>query len=157
LQEFIAPSIVEFHKTDWHKLGTKLELMDTIFQITNIDVKVLNDIDPQYFSIAKRISWASRRTTTRLEDVAYSLLGLFGVNMPMLYGKGERAFIRLQEEIIRHSDDTSIFAWSNTDNCYRGLLAKTLADFCNCSKFVTSNTKLNRTPYFSQTWACRSN
>jgi hypothetical protein len=108
---------------------------------------VLNDIDPQYFSIAKRMSWASRRTA-RLEDVSYSLLGLFGVNMPMLYGEGERAFIRMQEEIIRHSDDTSIFAWSNTDNRYRGLLAKTPAGFCNCSKFVISNTKLNRTPYF---------
>jgi hypothetical protein len=58
------------------------------------------------------MSWASCRQTTRLEDLAYCLIGFFGVNIPLLYGEGERAFIRLQEEIIRISDDQSIFAWT---------------------------------------------
>lgn len=49
--------------------------------------------------------------TTRIEDRAYCLLGLFDVNMPLLYGEGEKAFIRLQEEIVKDSDDESIFAW----------------------------------------------
>jgi hypothetical protein len=66
---------------------------------------MLKGADPKDFSVAKRMSWASKRTTTRVEDIAYSLLGLFRVNMPMLYNEGERAFIRLQEEIIKHSDD----------------------------------------------------
>ena len=57
------------------------------------------------------MSWAADRQTTRLEDTAYCLLGLFGVNMPLLYGEGEKAFMRLQLEIIRKSDDESIFAW----------------------------------------------
>jgi hypothetical protein len=55
--------------------------------------------------------WASKRTTTRTEDAAYSLLGLFGENMPLLYGEGKNAFARLQEEIIKISDDQTIFAW----------------------------------------------
>jgi hypothetical protein len=54
---------------------------------------------------------ASRRQTTRVEDLAYCLLGLFGVNMPMLYGEGEGAFVRFEEEIVRTSDDHTIFAW----------------------------------------------
>ncbi|KAM6536621.1 hypothetical protein FALCPG4_002610 [Fusarium falciforme] len=62
------------------------------------------------FSVAARMSWASRRVTKRVEDQAYALLGLFNVNMPLLYGEGTRAFRRLQEEIIRTSNDQSILA-----------------------------------------------
>ncbi|KAI8678039.1 HET domain-containing protein [Fusarium keratoplasticum] len=62
------------------------------------------------FSVATRMSWASRRVTKRVEDQAYALLGLFNVNMPLLYGEGTKAFRRLQEEIIRTSNDQSILA-----------------------------------------------
>ncbi|RSL61463.1 hypothetical protein CEP54_006201 [Fusarium duplospermum] len=62
------------------------------------------------FSVATRMSWASGRVTTRVEDQAYALLGLFNVNMPLLYGEGTKAFRRLQEEIIRISNDQSILA-----------------------------------------------
>jgi hypothetical protein len=55
--------------------------------------------------------WASKRRTTRKEDEAYCLMGLFGVNMPLLYGEGNKAFIRLQQEIARTTDDQSILAW----------------------------------------------
>jgi hypothetical protein len=55
------------------------------------------------------MSWAATRTTTRLEDRAYSLLGLFDFNMPMIHGEREQAFIRLQEHIIAKSADESIF------------------------------------------------
>jgi hypothetical protein len=60
-------------------------------------------------SIAERMSWASCRKTERAEDEAYCLLGLFGINMPLLYGEGKNAFLRLQQEILRTSDDASIF------------------------------------------------
>ncbi|KAF2186629.1 HET domain protein [Zopfia rhizophila CBS 207.26] len=147
LQELIAPSNVEFYNSTWHKLGTKENLKDTISAITGIDIEVLRGVDPENFSIAKRMSWAFKRTTTKVEDVAYSLLGLFGVNMPMLYGEGERAFIRLQEEIMKQSDDHSLFAWSSSDSCYRGLLAKSPADFRDCSNIISSRSRLNRAPY----------
>lgn len=64
-------------------------------------------------SIAQRMSWASRRKTKRQEDIAYCLMGIFDVNMPLIYGEGNRAFIRLQEEILKRVNDESIFAWSN--------------------------------------------
>lgn len=57
-------------------------------------------------------SWAAKRKTTRVEDLAYCLLGIFDVNMPMLYGKGRKSFIRLQEEIMKSSYDHTLFAWS---------------------------------------------
>lgn len=144
LQELIAPLNVEFYNSAWDKLGTKESLIDTIAATTGIDVEALKGVDPEHFSVAKRMSWASKRTTTRAEDIAYSLLGLFGVNMPMLYGEGERAFIRLQEEIMKHSDDHSIFAWSSDDNKYRGLLAKSPVDFRNCYNIISSSSRLNR-------------
>jgi hypothetical protein len=65
--------------------------------------------------IATKFAWAARRVTTRIEDRAYSLLGLCGINMPLLYGEGPNAFTRLQLEIIRQSDDEWMFAWSG--NC----------------------------------------
>ncbi|KAK2473493.1 hypothetical protein H9L39_15668 [Fusarium oxysporum f. sp. albedinis] len=62
-------------------------------------------------SIAQRMSWAADRVTTRKEDGAYSLMGIFGINMPLLYGEGDKAFYRLQEEIMGVPDDHSLFAW----------------------------------------------
>lgn len=88
-----------------------------ISKITGIHEGVLGQDVGQFresldaYSIAQRMSWASKRETTRVEDMAYSLLGIFGVNMPLLYGEGEKAFVRLQEEIIKRSDDQSILAW----------------------------------------------
>ena len=64
-------------------------------------------------SVARRMSWASKRETSRMEDTAYCLMGIFSVNMPLLYGEGERAFIRLQEEIMRSEYDHSLFAWDH--------------------------------------------
>ncbi|KAK7952446.1 uncharacterized protein PG986_008174 [Apiospora aurea] len=64
-------------------------------------------------SVASRMFWASKRQTTRSEDAASCLMGLFDVNMPLLYGEGIKAFARLQEEIIKVSTDTSILAFTN--------------------------------------------
>ncbi|KAL5319100.1 hypothetical protein ACEPPN_014170 [Leptodophora sp. 'Broadleaf-Isolate-01'] len=148
LQELIAPSEVAFFNSSWHFLGTKESLRDEISEITGIDVKVLSGKDPELCSAAQRMAWASKRITTRLEDLAYCLLGLFGVNMPLLYGEGERAFIRLQEEIMKHSDDHSLFAWSFAGDGYRGLLAKSPSEFRSCHNVVVAEDKTNRTPYF---------
>jgi hypothetical protein len=149
LQELTAPACVEFYNESWQKIGTKDHLKVTIFEITNIDVAMLAGGDPDDFSVAKRMSWASKRTTTRPEDRAYSLLGLFGVNMPMLYGEGDRAFIRLQEEIMKHSDDQSMFAWKRHGifNWRSGLLAKSPSEFEDCSNIVRARVPWNKNPY----------
>ncbi|KAK4625419.1 Vegetative incompatibility protein HET-E-1 [Fulvia fulva] len=65
-------------------------------------------------SIATRMSWAATRITTREEDIAYSLLGIFNVNMPLLYGEGRKAFRRLQQTLLDQSDDSSIFCWTSS-------------------------------------------
>nr|POF13260.1 vegetative incompatibility protein het-e-1 [Quercus suber] len=82
------------------------------------------------------MSWAASRETTREEDVAYSLIGMFDVNMPMLYGEGaRRAFVRLQEEIMKSNEDHTLFAWvkadtgNETPESYHGLLADCPKDF----------------------------
>ncbi|KAK5161406.1 hypothetical protein LTS14_001202 [Recurvomyces mirabilis] len=116
------------------------EAMQLLIQASRIPFPRLSYYrSPSMFSIAARMSWASGRDATRVEDVAYSLLGLFGINMPLLYGEGENAFNRLQQEIIRSSSDESIFAWRSL--CDSGCEA----DGC-FSRCCSSNTLLARSP-----------
>ncbi|KAI0439503.1 heterokaryon incompatibility protein-domain-containing protein [Xylaria telfairii] len=111
LQELIAPKVIRFYSYDWTLLGSKSELEDLLQKITSIDAFVLSTGTFSQVCVAKRMSWAAKRDTTRVEDQAYSLMGIFGVNMPLIYGEGKKAFLRLQQEIMRVSDDQSLFAW----------------------------------------------
>ena len=112
LQEMIAPSNVQFFNKKWQAIGDKRTLARTIKYITGVPEHILMDgLYGDRPCVAQIMSWAANRTTTRVEDRAYSLMGLLGVNMPMLYGEGMKAFHRLQLEIIRTSNDQSIFAW----------------------------------------------
>ncbi|KAF4821971.1 Vegetative incompatibility protein HET-E-1 [Colletotrichum siamense] len=118
LQELIAPFEVLFYQHNWGLVGKKTQWYNMLSDITGISSSALISYSyPAQFSIAERMSWAAGRETTRDEDVAYCLLGIFNVNMPMLYGEGTKAFRRLQEEIIRTGYDVTIFAW--TDEFYR--------------------------------------
>ncbi|KAH8763052.1 heterokaryon incompatibility protein-domain-containing protein [Diaporthe sp. PMI_573] len=113
LQELIAPLHMKFFDRDWRFCFTKAVASVALSKITGIDFGVLSHhIDLSAVSVAQKMSWAGTRQATRKEDVAYSLLGIFGINMPMLYGEEERAFLRLQAEIISTCPDTTIFAWS---------------------------------------------
>ncbi|RDX45548.1 HET-domain-containing protein, partial [Lentinus brumalis] len=112
LQELIAPDHVVFVASSWEILGTKADLAALLAEITWVPVPVLLlEEEVRDISIARRMSWASSRVTTRTEDEAYSLMGIFEVNMPTLYGEGRQAFRRLQEEIMKNSIDTTLFAW----------------------------------------------
>jgi hypothetical protein len=100
LQELIAPTSVEFFSKDWERLGDKISLERHICEITGIPVAALRGALLSGFSITERMLWARRRKTTREEDQAYSLLGIFNVNMPLIYGeRREKAMKRLEEEI----------------------------------------------------------
>lgn len=114
LQELLAPESVVFLDSDWKRFGTKRDLDTTISNITGIPLRYLRERhDIQNASIAQRMSWVSGRKTKKAEDRVYCLLGIFGINMPLLYGEREAAaFKRLQLEILKDSDDTSIFAWA---------------------------------------------
>ncbi|PIL29218.1 hypothetical protein GSI_09267 [Ganoderma sinense ZZ0214-1] len=114
LQELLAPREVVFLSTEWKYLGTRDDLAPLLQTITGIDRGVLRqEVSLDAVSVAKRMSWASTRETTRLEDEAYSLLGIFDLHMSTMYGEGRRAFRRLQEEILKRIPDQSLFAWGN--------------------------------------------
>ncbi|KAK1818806.1 hypothetical protein LTR12_006733 [Friedmanniomyces endolithicus] len=130
LQELLAPRDVLFCNAQWTLIGhrcihnpSECSSYDAAMSL-NKEIATATNIHPKYLksanayaeaSIACRMSWAAHRKTTRIEDVAYCLLGLFGVHLPPLYGEGENAFRRLQEELLRRSSDQSIFAWFNVN------------------------------------------
>ena len=153
LQELIAPTLVYFLDRQWNIIGEKSELAAEISAITHIGHDYLNlssgrRISLGQTSIATKMSWASKRETSRLEDMAYCLLGIFEINMPLLYGEGRKAFMRLQLEIIRNSDDETIFAWSNPDPYLmeQGMLASWPTWFINCGD-IRTYVKFPRPPY----------
>lgn len=124
LQELIAPSSVEFFNKSWAVIGNKTSLSSHLEDITSIPAAIFS---PSWYnlckgglarqslhllSVAQKLSWASSRRTTRAEDLAYCLMGLFDVHMPLLYGEGEKkAFTRLQAEIAKQTNDQTLFAW----------------------------------------------
>lgn len=152
LQELIAPRNVQFYSAEWVQLGTKSSLSSLLSYTTGIDMDILSDrLDLDSVSIAKRMSWASQRETTRPEDIAYCLMGIFSVHMPLLYGVGERAFIRLQEEIMRYTDDRSLFAWTDPTadpDSPHELLATSPSCFMNSSNIQPYTESWSPVPYF---------
>ncbi|KAI6083897.1 hypothetical protein F4821DRAFT_243908 [Hypoxylon rubiginosum] len=160
LQELLAPKTVLFYDTRWNRIGSKAELTSLISKITLVDEKILIDSDLiNTVPVARRMSWAANRTTTKEEDIAYCLLGIFDVNMPMLYGEGSRAFQRLQEEITKESNDLSIFAirepphsYSNGKaHPYRSLFATSPKDFEGCGNLTHTRTDVHWNNAFALT------
>jgi hypothetical protein len=147
LQELIAPKEVLFFDSNWDFVGTRSTLASQISEHTRIQEHVLVRTGQalrgvlRSISVAQRMIWASERQTTREEDIAYSLMGLFDVNMPLLYGEGDKAFLRLQEAIIHGSEDQSILAFRinlrtdlerhNFESHFSPILAPSVADFCD--------------------------
>ena len=104
LQELVAPELVEFFSKEGQHLGDKKSLEQDIHEVTKIPVNALQGSHLSNFSLPERWQWAENRETTRKEDKAYSLLGIFEVHMPLIYGEGEeKAKKRLQEEIDKAS------------------------------------------------------
>ncbi|KIV98900.1 uncharacterized protein PV09_09346 [Verruconis gallopava] len=145
LQELIAPSDVYFMSKGWKPLGRRSELAAVISQITGIALNIMNEdiltggasLTFQHASFAQRMSWVSRRSTTREEDMAYCLLGLFDISMPVLYGEGLiKAFRRLQEEIVKTSSDHSLFVHDSASTENRSILAETPKAFANYGNVV---------------------
>ena len=109
LQELLAPRRISFYNLNWIFIGVKSDLLDEVSKATNIEKRYLSE--PGYACVAQKMSWLSHRKTSRIEDMSYCMFGLFGINLPLLYGEGERAFNRLQLEILRKSTDESIFVF----------------------------------------------
>ncbi|KAI0361777.1 HET-domain-containing protein [Trametes cingulata] len=153
LQELLAPQDVVFLSRGWEPLGSKYLWPGLLQEITGIDAEVLTFLRPlSSIPIATRMRWAAGRQATRIEDEAYALMGIFGVNMPTIYGEGRRAFKRLQEEIMRQTPDQTLFLWGNSlspgtcSDCLlqapshlrdqQGLLADAPSDFASVPDLV---------------------
>ncbi|KAL2693895.1 hypothetical protein Neosp_000461 [[Neocosmospora] mangrovei] len=147
LQELLAPRSVEFYSADWKHLGSKNNISLDLQRITGINAAYLNGHkEVTEASVAERMSWASGRQTTRVEDIAYCLLGIFNINMPLIYGERDKAFQRLQHAIIREIDDQTILAWGTSfigpgeidqsHHEHQPLLAKSPYAFKDCGDLV---------------------
>ncbi|KAF7951592.1 hypothetical protein EAE96_006896 [Botrytis aclada] len=158
LQELRAPRHLMLFDMHWQLLGTKDRHAKVIGQITYIPEEVI--CGHRYLescNIAQRMSWASSRETTRKEDMAYCLMGLFDVHMLPMYGEGsENAFLRLQQEILKRTSDQTIFLWTASHEPYnQGLLATSPNAFCthyDCFSWRLPHSKLSidsRSPYTS--------
>jgi hypothetical protein len=142
LQELVAPEHIYFFNRGWDFCFTKAEASVELARITSIGLDILrHKKDLANVSVAQKMSWASARQTTRVEDVAYCLLGIFDINMPLMYGEREKAFVRLQTEIIRSTPDLSILAWSDPlvlgmehrpEDLFSGVLALSPKFFNRC-------------------------
>jgi Heterokaryon incompatibility protein (HET) len=144
LQELLAPSRVIFYSKDWGIIGAKsTSLANEISEITGIDIPYLTGESLlASASVARKMYWLSKRNTTRVEDMAYCMLGIFDINLPLLYGEGSKAFTRLQEEIIKVSNDHTIFCWTWTASVPQGwvsLLAPSPETFKFSGDFVKAN------------------
>jgi hypothetical protein len=102
LQELLAPETVVFFSTDGTRIGDKASLATEIARETTIPVAALEN-GPRFmlkYPVEERMNWAKHRRTKREEDAAYCLLGIFEVQMPLIYGEGKtKAFGRLEKEI----------------------------------------------------------
>lgn len=138
LQELIAPRYLLFFDRNWSALGNHFSHAADLERITGIPQGILRITEPEELRdtlralcIAEKMSWAALRSTTRREDMAYCLLGLFNINMPMLYGEGDKAFSRLVEEVVRKTADQSLLAW--TGSATRSIRASGSASQYGCS------------------------
>jgi hypothetical protein len=105
LQELLAPASIKFFTSDWHLIGDKKTMERLIHEITGIPISALQGASLSDFSVDERLSWAKTRKNLRSEDRAYSMLGLFDVSLPFLYGeRGEKAMKRLMRAIEANLD-----------------------------------------------------
>ena len=160
LQELIAPTNLSFFDVEWILRGSKTDLVDDLSNVTGVPKEVLlHEQALSTIAAAAKMSWAAHRECARIEDIAYSLLGIFDLNMPLLYGEEERAFRRLQEEIIK-TNDLSILAWklppeavdersSSEGRIFCGVLAGSPSAFSSCRRVVRQSQNTQRQIFIS--------
>ncbi|KAG8818966.1 hypothetical protein FRC19_010208 [Serendipita sp. 401] len=159
LQELLAPKQIKFFSSSWRAITSrkndkglnsaeqqaakegkdKPPLWSTINKITWIPIEDLLDFKPGLYDIGKRMSWVSQRQTTRVEDMAYCLIGIFRVNLSIAYGEKEGAFYRLQAEIMQNCNDKSLLGWKGEASPYNSLFAASPQCFSQALVFPTNN------------------
>lgn len=151
LQELIAPRKVVFVNHRWKEIGRKLpysnlhddlSFADVLATVSGLPRTLLEKlVDLSEFLVAQRLSWTARRETTRIEDMAYCMLGICEINLPLLYGEGHKAFERLQMETFNRTGDESLFAWRPLlHDLHHGLFAKSMQCFLHCGQVTRIQT-----------------
>ncbi|CAI0647259.1 unnamed protein product [Colletotrichum noveboracense] len=144
LQELLAPRNLIFFDRNWIDIGSRALRRDIIQETTKIPPEILLINTNTDYSVAQIISWATGRETSRPEDRAYSLLGLLRITMALDYTEGgEKAFVRLQQEIIKRSTDHSIFSWTaklEEPGKLRDAFAKSPDEFASCADVEPNTT-----------------
>ncbi|KAG1785874.1 uncharacterized protein HD556DRAFT_1450312 [Suillus plorans] len=143
-QEFVAPKVVIFYQKDWslylddrspnHKESP--EIMKELEGATGIDAQALISFRPGMRDAREKLRWASKRVTTLQEDIAYSLFGIFGVHLPVIYGeKKQNALGRLLQEIVARSGDITSLDWvgqsSEFNSCLPADIISYAAPLCS--------------------------
>lgn len=160
LQELLAPVNVKFFNKNWHPLtdaendkdrrnymlpdAEKNPIWKTIVSVTQIPDTRLGFFSPGAFDVAQRMSWAAGRRTTRIEDMAYALVGIFGVTMPVQYGEGQYAFHRLLEVLLRRVNEYSILAWAGPPSLYSAALPASLEGYRAAQSTMCSTSVPNK-------------
>lgn len=138
LQELLAPRTMKFYGKGWVPLSNSVNdkqdthMLDALSRATGIPHHDLRYFRPGTRNVHEKMMWAANRTTTRVEDIAYCLIGLFDVSLTIAYGEGQRAFYRLMEAIIDRCGEWEIMAWAGrpsadsaalpeSPRCYRAL------------------------------------
>jgi hypothetical protein len=138
VQEFLAPNVVIFYQKDWslylddrtpnHK--ESVEIMQELSYTTGIDLRTLVDFQPGMSGAREKLQWASRRVTTWQEDIAYSLFGIFGVHLAVIYGeKKQNALGRLLQEIIARSGDITALDWVGKSSEFNSCLPADITSY----------------------------
>ncbi|KAG0706091.1 hypothetical protein DFH29DRAFT_1025833 [Suillus ampliporus] len=164
VQEFLAPNVVLFYQKDWtlylknHSLNHKesTSIMQELEDSTGIDARALVAFRPGMTNAREKLQWASTRVTTLQEDVAYSLFGIFGVHLPVIYGETKQnALGRLLQEIIAQSGDITALDWvgkSSQFNSYRiqtSVLSLRNADIVDLASTLYAQLDSMNTPRFA--------
>ncbi|KAG2089251.1 uncharacterized protein F5147DRAFT_764608 [Suillus discolor] len=138
VQEFLAPKVVLFYQADWtlylhnrsrnHK--ESVSIMRELERSTGINARALIDFHPGTSDAREKLRWASNRDTTREEDIAYSLFGIFDVNLPVIYGeRRQKALGRLLQEIIAHSGDITALDWVGQSSQFNSCLPAKISSY----------------------------
>ncbi|KAF9223976.1 hypothetical protein BS17DRAFT_89308 [Gyrodon lividus] len=136
LQELLAPSRVQFYKANWASVAQKPrkqgtysdhrripQINEVLIEATGIAKQDILEFTPGLENVRERLRWVAHRETTKVEDMAYSIMGLFGISIPILYGEKQWAFARLQRELVRLTNDPVLFDWTGQPSKLNTLLA----------------------------------
>lgn len=160
LQELLAPQVIRFYGKDWkpicpemHDQGDKAvkEICSAVEIVTGIPHGDLWHFLPSCDRIAEKMIWASQRKTTKIEDTAYSLLGLFNVSLPIAYGEADRAWYRLMAVIANECTDASFLAWAGHPSPYSRALPSSPRSYSKLDPRIPINVFNRRHPSYEVT------